>query len=74
MNCAHVSHPIFVAEHPQTMWIHQGDKIQCPDFLDEKSSPGQISQCQQFSWDDSIKAAVLVSYMHVPHKQVSKET
>ena len=60
---AHINHPNFVAQHPETTWMRQGDK-HSPHclFFTKKCPPGKVARFWRFSHDDGLNAAVLAHH------------
>ncbi len=73
---AHVSHPIFIAKHPQTTQMRQGDKrlLHCVLFLSKDRPLCKYLYSSKSAATTACRPLFLPLTTHVPHKRVPKAT
>jgi hypothetical protein len=71
IECAHVDHLIFIAQHPHTTGMRQGDKHSLHCLLFIKNCP--LGKYLNYSNLARMMACRYCLSMHVPHEHILKE-
>ena len=73
ISCTHVNHWIFIAQHPHTMWMRQGDKhLSHCRFFKKNCPQGKYFDSSDSGRTTACRPPFLTLITHIPHKHAPK--